>query len=367
MPNDDFSIEELVCNESFQRYCVGSDLETQILWNDWINERPQKTSDFEEAKKIVGILTAKQGSRIQQLRDLRSGIKQRNAFSNLLSPAPDTKQSAPVRTYRLFKYVGAAAASLGILISFSLFFAKRENFSESLSLFAVHNAGSSINSGNAPRKTIFLADGTLITLAKGTTIRLTKNFNAGKRELWLSGEAFFDVKHDKAHPFIVHTEFNDIRVLGTTFNVKAYANATSMETALIRGSVRVESKKYAGYAVTLKPNEKLVTRDQQAPQTAAKQKVFYVSSIKNESLAQKPEEIQWVRNRLDIENEPLSAIATKLQKWYGIEIRMKDDQVKNYRYSGVFENENIINTLEALQLSYPFEFKIQDNTITISK
>lgn len=368
MPNDDFSVEELVCNESFQAYCLGSGLENQLLWNEWISKRPERAADFEEARKLADLLSAKQGSRIQQLKDLRTGIKQREAFDGMLSVKNQVAGTElPLRkTFKLYKYTSIAAAA-AIIIAVSLFFLKRDNFNDGTFLFASHSSGSSISSGSAPRKTVILADGTLITLGKESTIRLTSNFNSGKRELWLSGEAFFDVKHDRAHPFVVHTSFNDIKVLGTTFNVKAYPNATSMETSLIRGSVRVDSKKYSGYSVTLKPNEKLITYDHLEPKVADIKSVFKVSAIKNESKAQKPAEIKWVRKRLDIENEPLSSIAQKLQQWYGIEIVIADEQVKHYHYSGVFENENVIKTLEALQLSYPFEFKVEQDKITISK
>jgi transmembrane sensor len=368
MPNDDFSVEELTCNESFQHYCLGSGLENQILWNEWINARPARAADFEEARKIVDVLSAKQGSKIRQLKELRSGIKQREFLDHMLSSGTSGTKAAvsPRKTYRLYQYAGAAAAA-AVIIFASLFLLNRSELSKETFLFAAHLSGRSISSGSVLRKTVFLSDGTLITLGKESTIRLTKNFNSGKRELWLSGEAFFDVKHDPAHPFVVHTSFNDIRVLGTTFNVKAYPNSDAMETALIRGSVRVYSKKYAGYVVTLKPNEKLITYDRPEDKPAESKPVFKVSAIKHEDESQKPAEIQWVRNRLDIENEPLSAIAGKLQKWYGIEIRIRDESLKNYRYSGVFENENVIKTLEALQLSYPFQFKVEQDKITISK
>lgn len=411
LPNDDFSVEDLVCNEYFQQYCLGISLENQILWNEWISIHSERAADLEEAKKIIHILSAKQGSRIQQLKDLRGGMKQHDVLENMLSLQADlnvtempdiqgstlssvkiftnkaTKhisdnssdqitstsetgvlQTRPLKdnNQKLYKYVSIAAAVL-VITAGSLWWTKKDNFTIKQSISSTYLSGNSITSGAAPRKTVILADGTLITLGKESTIRLTENFSSGKRELWLSGEAFFDVKHDRAHPFVVHTSFNDIKVLGTTFNVKAYPNSKSMETSLIRGSVRVDSKKYSGYSVTLKPNEKLVTNDSLQPAHNSINVAFKISAIKNENLAQRPEEIKWVRNHMDIENEPLSAIATKLQAWYGITIVIADDNVKNYRYSGVFENETVIKTLEALQLSYPFAFKVEQDKITITK
>ncbi|WP_425549818.1 FecR domain-containing protein [Chitinophaga oryziterrae] len=68
-----------------------------------------------------------------------------------------------------------------------------------------------------------------------------------------------------------------------------------------------------------------------------------------------------------MDNEPLEEIAKKLEKWYGIPVIFSDEAIKSYRYSGTFESESIIKALEALQLSYPFNFKVNNNVIVISK
>ncbi|MCD0488235.1 FecR family protein [Pedobacter sp. MC2016-14] len=371
LPKDNFSIEELICNESFQQYCFGTSLENQILWNEWIAKHPERALDIQQAKQIFDLLSARQGNRIRQLKDLRTGIKQREAFATLIVEEP---AQGDVKKRSLYTYISTiAAAAVIILLSFY--------FLQSDSTSGIHVLFSSINSHviysrDTARKTIVLSDGTLITLAKESTLKLPKDFSTKNREIWLSGEAFFDVKHDKSHPFVVHTSYNDIKVLGTTFNVKAYESSKSMETSLIQGSVRVESKKYPGYSITLKPNQKLVTNNYPS-KTEDFSSIFKLSVLAKAIPAENathvkgsstiPSELKWVRNRLDIENEPLWSIAEKLQNWYGINIVIKDDAVKNYRYSGVFENETILKTLEALQLSYPFKFKVEEARITISK
>jgi len=366
MPNDDFSVEKLVCNDSFQQYCLGSDLINRKLWDEWILSRPEKASEIEEARNIVMLLTAKQGSRIQQLTALSSGIDQHDVFiDRIASSTVNVRQVYPVKTNKLYQYLAGAAVAAIIILSFILFFQKRLSVKD---LFSRNIPGKSISSGMATRKTVILPDGTLITMGKESTIRLKQNFSTGNRELWLSGEAFFDVKHDREHPFVVHTVSSDIQVLGTVFNVKAYPGDMTMETTMIRGSVRVDAKKYTNYSITLKPDEKLISYNHPGGKQDINRSFYSILPVKNSSAGTgKPDEIKWVRNRLDIEDEPLSVIAQKLQQWYGITIVVTDDEVKNYHYSGVFENENVVKTLEALQLSYPFEFKISQEKITISK
>ncbi|RZM23386.1 MAG: DUF4974 domain-containing protein [Pedobacter sp.] len=367
-PFTHLSIEDLVCDTSFQHFCLGNSLENQLAWEEWIAANPGRRQEIEEARRIILILSAKQGSRLQQLKALRSGMQQRDALEQQLfavegQTLTPLKINAHHRIYRWPMLAAAAAVFIALAGYFVLY--------QPAAIPGLHvktQETLTVRSFENPRKTVILADGTVITLAKSSSLRLSPEFNTGQRELWLNGEAFFNVKHDRAHPFIVHTAFNDIKVLGTTFNVRAYSVDKTMETALIHGSVRIDSRKFPGYYVVLKPNEKVITDNYAAsPVTEGGKKMFHVTTLAAERGKMTPEEIKWVKKRLTIENQPLSAISEQLQSWYGIRIVIADEQVKGYHYSGVFENETIVKTLEALQLSYPFSFHVEQNQITITK
>lgn len=372
LPNRPYSVEELICNESFQQYCLGTSPEEQILWEKWLVQHPECQQDFMEAKKMFNLLSLNQGSRIQQLKDLRSGIKQREVLQQALSfdeqlVETSTPSLSAAKISKLYLYLGAAVAAVFLVLSPYFFNPKVFTPSKDTDL-ATGEIMQVISSGPAPRKTLVLTDGTLITLGKGSSIELHKRFNSHEREVWLKGEAFFDVKHDASRPFTVYTAFDDIKVLGTTFNVKAYPEAKTMVTSLIKGSVQVNSRQFAGYSVILSPNQKLISSKVADPVVDRNPKAHYtllpmLAEGKNPS----PPELKWLKSRLDIDNQPLSVIAGKLQNWYGIEIVITDESVKKYRYSGIFENETILKTLEALQLSYPFTFKLEQDRILISK
>lgn len=364
LPDNDFLVEELVCNESFQHYCLGISLENHVLWEEWINSIPERAFDVEQAKKLVNILTIKQGSRLEQVKALKSGFKQQETLAQLLSTVPDEK-SISITPHGFYKYISFAAAAVIILVS--LYFIQ-QNYSSSKNIQVEHPLAASVfSSGQIPRKTVILPDGTVITLHQNSEIKLAKNFNPASRELWLTGEAFFEVKHDAKHPFVVHTPFNDIKVLGTSFNVKAYPHSGLIETSLIHGSVQVESKKYPGYRVLLKPDEKLSFHSAPENKDERLKNIFRVSALNRNGQTNKSEETQWIHHPMLIDNEPLTVIAEKLQSWYGIEIYIADPEVKAYRYSGTFENESIMKTLEALQTAYPFKFKAEQNRIVLSK
>lgn len=364
LPQDDFNVEDLVCNDAFQRYCIGAVSSDQLLWGEWLRKFSHKGEVIEEARKLVTLLTAHQGNQLDQLEQLRAALQQTEILKAALWNNEKDKgiEETVSKKSSFYHYLGFAAAILVALVLIYLF---RHPFSRPEDTNPAENR---FSSGKVLRKTIVLKDGTVITLARESSLTLLKDFNQYKREVWLSGEAFFDVKHDAEHPFIVHTALNDVKVLGTTFNVKAYPSSRSVETVLIRGSVRVDSRQFPGCFVVLKPNEKLYTPyfPQQTPAEVVR-KSYRVSELKTNGTSKGPEEVQWVKRRIDIDNLPLSVIAEKLQDWYGIKIVIADPDVKNYRYSGVFENETIIKTLEALQLSYPFQFKAGPDQITITR
>lgn len=369
IPNDIFSVENLVCDESFQRYCLGSNLEDQILWKERMAQHPEHQVIFAEAQQLVNLLSLNQGSRLHQLKDLRMGIKQRESLQRSLVATADVDLRANAertKPRKIYQYIGGVAAAIAIIVSFYLMY--NPGLPDPQIRRDQNQVMQIITSGSAIRKTVLLTDGTVITLGKESSIELRKQFDAHKRELWLKGEAFFDVKHDPTSPFTVHTPFDEVKVLGTTFNVKAYPDSQAMETSLIKGRVQVNSMQYLGYSVILKPNQKLISNKVYDLSTDNNPKAHYkVSALKNTGSGGSPVEIKWAQNRLDIDNQPLSVIANKLQNWYGIAIVIRDNQVKDYRYSGIFENETIIKTLEALQLSYPFTFKVEQDRIVISK
>ncbi|WP_052496058.1 FecR family protein [Pedobacter lusitanus] len=362
LPENDFLIEDLICNEDFQHYCLGASLENHILWEDWIHSLPERASDIATAKKLVNILTVKQGSRLKQVKALKDGFKQKEALNLLLNPVSENKPLYK-SSANFYKYIGYTAAAIVLLVSG--YFIQQAYLSSKDIRPTVSLAASVFSSDPEHRRTLVLTDGTVITLNKNSEIRFTGNFNPAKRELWLKGEAFFEVKHDPVHPFTVHTAMNEIKVLGTSFNVKAYAGSRVTETSLIHGRVQVASTKYPGYKVLLKPNEKL-SYDNTATNKNLKN-IFQVSSFTGGYQDHVPAEIRWVRNRMIIDNESLAVIAGKLKNWYGIEIYIASNEVKDYRYSGTFENESLIKTLEALQMAYPFEFRTEQNKIIITK
>ena len=350
----DFEAADFACDESFQRYCLEENDTDVLFWEDWLGRHPEKKAAAQEGGALIRVLSARQGNRLEQLKHLKDGIAQYDLLQQALGESP-AEELRPARWRPVLKFAAALAGVILLAGAVYLF-----NRSETPSILtSPKEKNSVINAGNDPRKTVVLPDGSSIILRKNSTVELAAGFNKANRTLTLTGEAFFDVTQNAQHPFIVHTAALDIKVLGTVFNVSAY-NDRKTETALFKGKVEVTLANRPEEKIVLQPNQKITTDGIVLSKPA-------IVPLDADPVDHKAREIAWVRNRLEIENEPLETIAGKLEKWYGIKVRFADEEVKQYRYSGTFESETILKALDALQLSYPFNFKMENAEIIISK
>ncbi len=374
MDLNNYTADDFVCDESFRQYCAGSNPSAVAFWEAWIHSNPLKSAEVQEAQRLISILNAGQGNVQEQLRQLKDGIERYDLFKETLGsremaaalPSP----AAKVSVFR-WKVSAGFAASL-LVVAVLIYFLSSRSLSSRKTVKLPAEVATAypirIQSGKEPRKTVVLPDGSVVTLHSNTTITLSSHFGQSGREVALSGEAFFDITHNEQHPFIVHTADVNIEVLGTLFNVNAYLEGTYTETSLFRGKVAVSIKDHPEQKVFLTPSQKLVIAHGIGKDSAT----IAESLLKKVSLAVDPvdhkaKEIAWVRSRIKIEDEPLGTIAARLQTWYGIPIVFTDDEVKSFRYSGTFESETVVKALEALQLSYPFNFRVENEKIIIGK
>jgi transmembrane sensor len=224
---------------------------------------------------------------------------------------------------------------------------------------------------------VTLSDGTVITLNSETVLKYPPAFTGKTREVYLDGEAFFDVTKDHDHPFIVHAGKMSIRVLGTAFNIRSYANDPASETTLIRGAIEVTLSDRPSDRIILKPNEKLVLRRSRVKEISTKRHQAVLSrDVVNTNYALttltylKPNdttavETSWVNNQLVFKDEEFKAIANQMERWYGIKMKFKNSEAKKYRFTGVFDKETVFQALKALQMIEPFTYKRENETIYI--
>jgi len=198
---------------------------------------------------------------------------------------------------------------------------------------------------------VTLADSTHIFLNAGSSLTYPVSF-AGKekREVVLTGEAFFKVSKDAEHPFIVNSGDLAIEVLGTEFNVNAYSDESQLYTTLREGSVRVSSP--TGQ-ILLEPNEQTVY--DKTGSTMQKRTVDVGRFT------------AWMDNEIVFTSTPFKTILKMLERQHNVNIENQIPEINEERFTARFEQENIEQIMTYFSKSYGFNYKMNDNQITITK
>ncbi len=194
-----------------------------------------------------------------------------------------------------------------------------------------------------------LSDGTRVWLNSESEITFPVSFVGGSREVVVKGEAYFEVKSDKAHPFIVHAKEVDIEVVGTKFNVAAYEDSHRVVTTLAEGRVNVEM---SGQVVGLSPDEQ-VSVDLKSGKMAKNS----VSVSTN---------ISWIQGIFEYENMTLEEITTQLSRWYGVNFIFSAAEFKTRRFTGVVKKyDELNNVLKIIEKTTNVSFMINESDIAV--
>ncbi|MEP6803038.1 MAG: FecR domain-containing protein [Flavobacterium sp.] len=202
---------------------------------------------------------------------------------------------------------------------------------------------------------LVLSDGTVISLNSGTTLKYPEQFGIhSKRNVYLTGEAFFEVAKDKEHPFIVNANEVDIEVLGTKFNVSAYPENPTVNGTLIEGSIQMYEVENNQNAVLLKPNQMATWQKNSKKITIKEVDPAFFSA--------------WTKGELAFKDTPFSTIAKIIQRTYDVEIINENAVLAKQNFTGTIKisESSVENILELLKRDTPFNYSIKQNTITIT-
>ncbi|MFP4289071.1 MAG: FecR family protein [Bacteroidales bacterium] len=200
-----------------------------------------------------------------------------------------------------------------------------------------------------------LTDGTQIILNSGSEIRFSPQLSQNKRELFLSGEAYFKVAKDKDRPFIVHAGNLSTTVIGTAFNIKSYENEDDMKVFVEEGKVKVNilknqtgnNQQFTDYF--LEPNEQVVYNkaDNQIQHNAVS-----VSDL-----------LAWKDNVLVFDDQTLEEISRVLERWFDVDITFDNEKLKNCTFRGRSEDPKLYNILEAISYANDITYEKEEKNI----
>ncbi|TKG95460.1 FecR family protein [Puteibacter caeruleilacunae] len=193
-----------------------------------------------------------------------------------------------------------------------------------------------------------LPDGSKVWLNGNTSLVLAEG---SSRVVKLDGEAFFDVTHDKRHPFIVETSDYKVKVLGTKFNVCTYAKDDVLRTTLVEGAVELIDKD--DRSLLLKPGyEASLIRNG---------KQFKLKKI------DLTEVTGWREGKLIFKSTPFKEFVKRLEHWYGVEFSYNENDFQNIHYTGTMDNLRLENLMEYLSLTLSIDYKIDNNNVILTK
>ncbi len=196
-----------------------------------------------------------------------------------------------------------------------------------------------------------LFDGTTVWLNSESTIKYSSDFNTNNREVYVEGEAYFEVTHNKKIPFIVKLKKSKVQVFGTRFNVKSYLESNEVEIVLLEGKVEfiTDSK-----SVMLKPSEQIVFSASQG--TISERQVDTGKTL------------GWKDGKYFYTNESLENIIQQIQRWYGVEIVLENEIIRDYTFTGVIDKEkSIVYNLRTIEMTKRIKIEYNSDKVIIKK
>ncbi|WP_336515039.1 FecR family protein [Pollutibacter soli] len=209
-----------------------------------------------------------------------------------------------------------------------------------------------LNTMSTPRGAQFklmLSDSTLVWLNAESSITYPTAFNESERKVVVTGEAYFEVKKNPAKPFKVEVQDMVVEVLGTHFNVMAYANEKNILTTLLEGEVKVH---HAFASVQLKPS-------QQASLTRSDQQLKLIKNVDTD------EATAWLRGEMNFDHSDIQSVMTQLSRWYDIDVKYELNAEDILISGKIFRKYTLPQVLEILEGTHTVKFSTNGKQVTV--
>jgi transmembrane sensor len=261
----------------------------------------------------------------------------------------ETTNPPVVRLRHRYRRLWAAAAALVLLAAVAIVARHKDSHDPLASLMEKHNA-------KGTKSIIQLPDGSKIWLNADSKIRYPESFKGANREIYLNGEAFFDVVKSPDHPFVIHLANGTVKVLGTSFNVRAYDNEPVVETSVATGRIAFIPK----YRSTNKKRDTIVVAaDHKASYTFTKEELHTSATSSIEDKA-------WTEGKLIFRGMTMEQIAIELERNFGKKVVFTDSTPMAYVFTGSFENNTLDEIMYYLSRTKNFSYKITNTELLIS-
>ncbi|SKB58228.1 FecR family protein [Dyadobacter psychrophilus] len=362
----DFTVEDFVWDTFFRQWVLSPTRETEDLWEEWIENNADAHEKIQQAKGIVLSLRLHEPEIADT--EITRIVNQTVGRINASDKYPFFEEPAKQPKVYSFPWLRIAASVAFLLISGWIIYSlstKKEPQKISFAKPIQEHKDSITEKWNSSMKamTVLLEDGSKVTLAANGRIRYANKFLAAKREVFLEGEAFFDIAKDSERPFFVYSNGLVTKVLGTSFTIKAYGNSNEVTVEVKTGRVSVFAEsdpeleqKTAGrelQGVVLHPNQKIIYSREE------------VRMVK--TLVEKPEMVVLKAEtpQFEFEDTPASEVFEKIGKAYGIEILYDPEILKDCPLTATLDNQTLHEKLFIICQAVEASYEILDGQVVI--
>lgn len=342
---DEYQLEDFVQEPFFRKWVLGKLPPENVFWENWLNINIEKRSIIEEAKSLVI------ASQIEEI-EIPTQLVQKN-ITTILNHTQAKNTQVISQNWLL---IAASIAFLGVGTYFFFLSDFAKNINKNLTL---SKATETENNSLQPLS-LKLSDGSTVTLKKGSKLEVSDDFGIQNRTVFLTGEAFFDVKKDSQHPFLVHAGGIVTKVLGTSFNIRAYSNESKTLVAVRTGKVVVYQEEKNNIRNQVPPEQILLTPNQQVlyekkseklVKTLVEQPVILLTSDENRVF--------------DYEETPIPEVFNQLEKSYGVKIVFDTELLANCNLTASFSAEPLYDKMDIICETIQARYEIADGQIVI--
>lgn len=199
---------------------------------------------------------------------------------------------------------------------------------------------------------VTLPDGSQVWLNSCSSISFPAEFDSTARMVKLDGEAYFKVESEPTRPMFI--ECRDrfvVKVTGTEFNITSYTDEDSFKLLLVSGSLSIQDKE-SGEIFSVSPREQIELFDKKG-----------MKPIKE--LPAIEDRTAWKEGRLLFDDTPMPEVLRRIEKWYGVTVKVADDRILGYRLTATFESESVSRVFDLLAISSGIKYSIEGSTVTI--
>jgi hypothetical protein len=362
-----FSVEDFVWDNFFRQWVLLPDRESDALWSNWLSENPQMTGKVNQAREIVFALKVSEPDLTDE--EIRQTVNQTISQTSQPNKSQGLEHKTQIRP--LYRTVWFRIAASIVVLAGIGWLSKRMMVKETFqpdSSIAVKTgeAGNGfvkkVNNTEKPMR-IVLRDKSSIVLTPGSYITYKDQFVTDKREVFLVGEAFFEVTKDTEHPFFVYANELVTKVLGTSFTVRALESSREITVEVKTGRVSVFAKSDRGakeklennqlVGLVLSPNQKIIYKRDEVRLVRA--------------LVEKPEMIlpEGQRPQFEFEDTPVTEVFQIIQKAYGVEILYDAELLKDCPLTATLDNQPLNEKLTIICKAIEANYEILDGQIVI--